>query len=106
MLRSVLFAGVALSLTAATALAQTAPALFKVISPRDEVVIGVAGLDVDGLAKKLVADGQVGAWQYAVRKDAKGDLEQAPLRRVAILRQDTLRIEAFTTPLRVVPLPQ
>jgi hypothetical protein len=85
--------------------AQTVPGLFKVISAKDEVVIGVAGVDVDGLAKRLVADGQVSAWQYAVHKAANGDLEQAPLRRVAILRQDTVRIEAFASPLKVVPLP-
>ena len=91
---------------AAPAWAQSPPALFKVVSPRDEVVIGLAGMDLDTLARKLVADGQVSAWQYAVRRDAQGGTEQGPLRRVAILRQDTLRIEAFDPrPLKVAPLP-
>ena len=41
-------------------------------------------------------------WQYAVRKDASGALQQAPLRRIAIFRNDTLRIEPFASPLPVV----
>ncbi len=94
-----------MTLTAGAALAQGVPSLFKVISAKDDVVIGVTGLDIDALAKRIVADGQITAWQYAVHKAANGDLEQAPLRRVAILRQETLRIEPFTSPLKVLPLP-
>jgi hypothetical protein len=97
----------ALAAFALPAMAQTVPTLFKVVTPRDEVVIGLAGIDLDSLARKLVAEGQVAAWQYAVRRDAQGGTEQGPLRRVAILRQDTLRIEAFDPrPLKVAPLPQ
>jgi hypothetical protein len=94
-----------LAMLTSAALAQGAPALFKIVTPKDEVVIGVAGTDVDTLAKRLVADGQITVWQYAVHKAASGDLEQTPLRRIAILRQDTLRIEPYTSPLKVVPLP-
>ncbi len=97
----------ALPLASLPAAAQAPPALYKVVSPRDEVVIGVAGLDLDALARKLVADGQVTAWQYAVRRAADGSTEQGPLRRVAVMRHDTLRIEAFDArPLKVAPLPQ
>ncbi len=94
-----------LMLAACGAWAQTVPSLFKIVSPKDDVVIGVTGMDVDGIAKKLVADGTLSAWQYAVRKNSNGDLEQAPLRRIAILRQDTFRIEPYSSPLKVVPLP-
>ena len=96
----------ALCLAATPTLAQTVPNLFKVVSARDEVVIGVADLDVEALAKKLVADGQVTAWQYAARRGATGTTEQGPLRRVAIMRQDTLRIEEYDAkPLKPAPLP-
>ena len=100
-------ATLALGLTLATsaAFAQAVPTLFKIVSAKDDVVIGLTGTDIDALAKRLVADGQVTAWQYAVHKAANGDLEQAPLRRVAIMRQESLRIEPFNSPLKVLPLP-
>ena len=94
-----------LAMLAGPGLAQPAPSLFKIVSSKDDVVIAVTGMDVDAIAKRLVADGQLTAWQYAVHKAANGDLEQAPLRRVAILRQETLRIEPFSSPLKVLPLP-
>jgi hypothetical protein len=88
------------------AFAQDGPALFKVISPRDEIVVGISGATVDEIARRLVAEGQLGAWHYAVGRASDGTTEYRPLRRVAILRQDTLRIEAFDPkPLRVAPLP-
>ena len=66
-----------------------------------------AAYDADGfardlLAKHLAAEGQMTVWQYAVRKDAAGNLQQAPLRRIAVFRNDTLRIEPYATPLAVV----
>lgn len=93
------------AMLASAAFAQGAPTLFKIVTPKDDVVIGVAGTDLDTLAKTLVANGQITVWQYAVHKASTGDLEQTPLRRVAILRQDTLRIEPYTSPLKVLPLP-
>lgn len=100
-------ATLALSLMMATsvAVAQSVPTLFKIVTPKDDVVIGTSGIDIEALAKRLVAEGQITVWQYSVRKATNGDLQQEPLRRVAILRQDTLRIEPFTSPLKVLPLP-
>ena len=105
-------AAFALSLAfAGTAAAQERMHLFKLISSKDEVVIGLtqaeldrlgAGPELDRLAKRLAAEGQMTVWQYAVRKDSAGNLQQAPLRRVAIFRNDTLRIEPYATPLAVV----
>ncbi len=94
-----------LAMLTSAALAHSAPTLFKIVTPKDDVVIGVAGTNLDALAKRLVADGQITVWQYAVHKASNGDLEQTPLRRIAILRRDTLRIEPFTSPLKVLPLP-
>ena len=96
---------------AASAMAEDAVKLFKLITPKDEVVIGLtaaelrafgSGAELDNLAKHLAAEGQMTVWQYAVRKDQSGNLQQAPLRRVAIFKTDTLRIESFTTPLAIV----
>jgi hypothetical protein len=96
----------------AAAWAQQQPVkLFKVISPKDEVEIGLSddelkgsASDLENLAKRLADSGQITVWQYAVRKNSNGDLEHAPLKKVAIFKNDTLRIEPFNpAPLKVVP---
>lgn len=84
--------------------------LFKVITFRDEVIIGMkpdelAALDGAGapaIGRKLVADGSLGVWQYAVRRTADGSLEQGPLRLISILANDAVRIEPYDSPLPVV----
>ena len=83
--------------------------LFKIVSPRDEIVVGVeaaqlgsgAGPAVQRLAEMLAAQGQLTLWQYASQKDASGALVQAPLRQVAVFKNELLRIEPYTTPLPV-----
>ena len=87
--------------------------LFKMITAKDEVVIGLSDEelrsfgprpDVDNLAERLVSAGQITAWQYAVKKAADGALVQAPLRRIAVLKSDTLRIEPYNpAPLKALP---
>jgi hypothetical protein len=42
-------------------------------------------------------------WQYAVRKAANGDLEQAPLRQLGLMSNESLRVEPYASPLKVVP---
>jgi hypothetical protein len=85
--------------------------LFKVITSKDEVVIGIpegelAKMDgnAGGIAKTLVANGSMSAWQYAVRKSASGDLEQAPLHKIGLIAKDSLRIEPYASPLKVLPI--
>jgi hypothetical protein len=96
------------------ALAQSATVkLFKIVTAKDEVEIGVtdeelrsfgAGPDIDVLAKKLADGGQITVWQYAVQRAADGSTVHAPLKRVAIFKTDTLRIEPFNpAPLKAVP---
>src|ERR1700730_10841482 len=85
---------------AAAALAQAADVkLFKIITAKDEVEIGLtdaelrsfgASPDIDALAKKLVDAGQITVWQYAVQRAADGTTTvHAPLKRVAIFKTDT-----------------
>jgi hypothetical protein len=93
------------------ALAADKVSLFKVITAKDEIVIGLpdaelAAMDgnAGGIAKALVAKGSLSVWQYAVRKAATGDLEQAPVHKVGIISNESLRIEPYATPLKVLPI--
>src|SRR5829696_4251136 len=103
---------VILALSAWPAAAQSGVKLFKMITAKDEVVIGLSDeelrsfgprADLDNLAERLALAGQITAWQYAVTRVADGSLVQAPLRRVAVFKTDTLRIEPFNpAPLKVI----
>ena len=94
------------------ALAADKVSLFKIITARDEIVIGISegdlaqieGRNAGGVAKMLVAKGSMSAWRYAVRKSPGGDLEQAPLHRIGLIASDALRVEPYATPLRVLPI--
>lgn len=111
-----------LALMAALALGPLAPAmaqggptqLFRIVGARDEVVVGLTPAEFDGmgsapgverLARKLVADGQLTAWQYVVTRSPDGTTRYATTRRIAILRNDTTRIEPYTAALPVSPPP-
>jgi hypothetical protein len=109
-------ATLAISLSApAAASAQTAAdaatSLFKVVTVRDEVVVGLSGAELDqfggrdagAVARTLLAKGTLTLWQYATRKGSSGDLEQAPLRKVALIAHESLRVEPYSTPLKVLP---
>lgn len=103
-------AGLAMSFTN-TISAQEPASLFKIITVKDEIIIGLTaseitelnGNDANAIGKALAADGELSLWQFAVRKAADGSLEVAPFRRVSILGHESLRIEPYATPLRVVP---
>ena len=92
---------------------QPAIRLFKIISPKDEIIIGLTdadtrdlgGGDVAALAKRLVADGQITVWRYVVGRDASGNLRHAAQGKVALLRNDTVRIEPYAPALPVAPPP-
>jgi hypothetical protein len=104
----------ALIVSASPALAQqkvsAMTSLFKVVSVKDEIVIGLSteelsalgGNDAGAVAKALASKGTLNVWQYAVRKAANGDLEQAPLRKIGLIAHDSLRVEPVTTPLKVI----
>jgi hypothetical protein len=102
----------ALTLVASTAWAQDkATTLFKVITVKDEIVIGLnaeelgglGGQDAGAVAKALAAKGELTVWQYAVRHAPNGELEQAPLRKIGLLANSSLRVEPYASPLKVVP---
>jgi hypothetical protein len=111
------FAGGALALLLTTAIEPAfsqdkgMTTLFKIITVKDEIVIGlnadelgaIGGKDAGAVAKALAAKGQLTAWQYAVKKAANGDLQQAPLRQIGLLANSSLRVEPYTSPLAVLP---
>jgi hypothetical protein len=100
------------NVVSAPAFAADNVSLFKVITSRDEIVIGLSDADLaqvdgknaGGIAKMLVAKGSMSVWQYAVHKSASGDLEQAPLHKIGLLATDSLRVEPYPSPLKVLPI--
>ena len=115
MTRRRLAALAALLASTAAARAQQAPvSLFRFVSPRDEVFIGFTaaalaamgpGPEVERVARKLVADGQITAWQYTVSRAPDGSTRFATARKIAVMRNDTLRIEPYAPALPVSPPP-
>jgi hypothetical protein len=103
---------IALATAASAAFAQDkTTTLFKIITVKDEIIIGlnaaelsaIGGQDAGAVAKALAAKGELTAWQYAVRHAPNGELEQAPLRKIGLLANNSLRVEPYTSPLKVVP---
>ncbi len=85
--------------------------LFKIVTVKDEIVIGLAegeiapagALDAAKVASTLKAKGELGVWRYAVKKAADGALQQAPLHKIGLMAHDTLRVEPYATPLAILP---
>jgi hypothetical protein len=94
-------------------LAQPAAAelLFKIVTVKDEIVVGlndaelaeIGGKDAGALAKAIASKGSLTLWQYAVKRGPDGALTQAPLRKIGVLANASLRVEPYTTPYKVVP---
>ena len=88
--------------------------LFRVVSQRDEIIIGLTpaelealgtGPEAERIARRLAAEGQVGAWRYVVGRAPDGSTRHAATGRIAILKQDTYRIEPYAPALPVAPPP-
>jgi len=85
--------------------------LFKLVSPRDEVIVGADAAQlgpgsnpaVERLAAQLAAKGQLTLWQYTSHKEVGGALVQAPLKQIVVFRNELLRIEPYATPLPIQP---
>ena len=97
-------------LPATAAFADDAVKLFKIVSPKDEIIIGVLERDLatvpdrGDLARftsKFKAAGQIEVWRYAVKKASNGDLVQDPAMRVMLVWSEVLRIEPYASPLKV-----
>jgi len=71
-------------------------ALFKVVSTRDEITVGLPDADADAIAKVLVRDGYLRLWQFALARGADGAVVQKAQREVVILGAQVVRIEPLT----------
>lgn len=119
MLRRNILSGIfTCGLTAALIL-PTAPAgaedartsLFKVVTVKDEIVIGLSadelkalgGTDASAVAHALAQKGDMAVWQYNVHRGANGELQQAPTAKIGLIANSSLRVEPYTTPYAIVP---
>ena len=86
--------------------------LFKVVSPQNEIVIGLTkaelakmpGKTPDAVEKALRSAGALQVWQYGVRRGVSGVMEQAPVRKIEIAADPALHIESYLSPLKVVSI--
>lgn len=86
--------------------------LFKVVSPQNEIVIGLTkaelaqmrGQTPDAVEKALHSAGALQVWQYGVRRGVSGVMEQAPVRKIEIAADPATRIESYLSPLKVVSI--
>jgi hypothetical protein len=85
--------------------------LFKIITVKDDIVIGLSndelkalgGDDVSAVARALAQKGDLTAWQYGVRRGANGELQLAPTAKVGMIAKPWLRVAPYTTPYVIVP---
>jgi hypothetical protein len=85
--------------------------LFKVITVKDEIVIGLSadelkalgGADASAVAHALAQKGDLTVWQYNVHRGPNGELQQAPTAKIGLLANSSLRVEPYTTPYAVLP---
>jgi len=85
--------------------------LFKVVTVKDEIVIGLStdelkalgGTDASAVAHALAQKGDMSVWQYNVHRGANGELQQAPTAKIGLIANSSLRVEPYTTPYAIVP---
>ena len=87
--------------------------LFKVITVKDEIVIGlssadlasIGGSDASAVAHALAQKGDLAAWQYNVHRGPNGELQMAPTAKIGLLSHASLRVEPYGTTYAVAPHP-
>lgn len=85
--------------------------LFQVITVKDEIVIGLSdaelqalgGTDAGAVAHALAQKGDVTVWQYGVRRGPNGEPQQAPVAKIGLISNTSLRVEPYKTPYTIVP---
>ncbi len=89
------------------------PSLFKVVTEKDEIIIGLNAQELQAIggseknagavARALADKKTLTVWQYSVRKSQDGDLQVTPLHQVGLLANQSLRVEPYSSPLPVLP---
>ena len=85
--------------------------LFKVVTTKDEIIIGLSadelkalgGSDASAVAHALAQKGDMAVWQYNVHRGANGEFQQAPTAKIGLIANSSLRVEPYTTPYAIVP---
>ncbi|CCE11341.1 conserved exported hypothetical protein [Bradyrhizobium sp. STM 3843] len=80
-------------------------ALFKVITVKDEIVIGLSadelktlgGSEASAIAHALAQKGDLTVWQYNVHRGQNGELQMAPTAKIGLLANASLRVEPYST---------
>lgn len=87
--------------------------LFKVVTVKDEIVIGlngdelaaIGGNDASAVAHALAQKGDLTAWQYNVHRGPNGELQMTPSAKIGLLSHASLRVEPYSTTYAVAPHP-
>ena len=87
----------------------SAETLFKIVTVKDEIVVGLndaelkdLGGDAGGIAKAIAAKGSLTLWQYSVgQKD--GERFVGPRAKIGVLANTSLRVEPYKQPFKVLP---
>ena len=106
MVKLMLAAGVTAALLCGPARAET---LFKIITVKDDITVGLNdaelkeyGGDAGGIAKAIASKGSLTLWQYGVTKQG-ADNVVAPRAKIGILASQSLRVEPYRQPYKVLP---
>ena len=93
----------------ATAAPASAETLFKIVTVKDEIVVGLndaelkdLGGDAGSIAKAIAAKGSLTLWQYAVTKQGSESMV-APRAKIGVLANSSLRVEPYKQPFKVLP---
>ena len=93
----------------ATAAPASAETLFKIVTVKDEIVVGLNDAelkeldgDAGGIAKAIAAKGSLTLWQYAVTQKG-GERMVAPRGKIGVLANSSLRVEPYKQPFKVLP---
>jgi hypothetical protein len=90
---------------------ETKTALFKVITSKDEIIIGLTteelkalgGTDASAVAHALAQKGDMAVWQYNVHRGANGEFQESPTAKIGLIANSSLRVEPYTTTYAIVP---
>ena len=102
---------VLIAMLALFAVSAPAPAesLFKIVTAKDEIVVGLndaelrmLGGDAGGIAQAIAKKGSLTLWQYAVTQK-NGERMVAPRAQIGVLAANALRVEPYKQPFKVVP---
>jgi hypothetical protein len=104
-------AALALAVTHGAWAQETKMNLFKIITAKDDIVIGLSeaelktlgGNDAGAVAQALAQKGSLTVWQYNVKRGPNNEPQQGPTAKVGLLANTSLRVEPYTTPYAILP---